>query len=222
MTEPPVGAADGRESAPESDAAATPAGSDAAATPAGSDGAATPAGAESVNATALRLARTPMDMAKAVLILLVPVMIAVGVYVFFFGGSSPIVIDPSGSYSDARAAAVFQLVEPQGLSSGWKPVSSSYSVAQGRHVLRVGYIAPSGAGLQLVESDGPAASVISDEVGTGNPVGASVDIGGRTWGHVDAGSNSQPALIDVENGYTIIVKGEASTDDLRTFAAALR
>jgi len=37
-----------------------------------------------VNAAALRLARTPMDMAKAVLVLLLPVMVAVLIYVLFF------------------------------------------------------------------------------------------------------------------------------------------
>ncbi len=203
MTDPPTGAAHGQEP----DAAAP----SAATTP-----------PDQVNSTALRLSRTPMDMAKAVLILLVPVMIAVAAYVFFFGGSSPIVIDPSGAYGDARAAGAFPVVQPQGLSSEWKPVSSAYGIEQGRHVLRVGYLAPDGAGLQLVESDGPAATVISDEVGTANPVGASVEAGGRTWGKVAAGKNNQVALIDTANGYTIVVKGQTSDTDLRTFAAALR
>jgi hypothetical protein len=203
MTDPPNGPAAGREPAD-----AVP---DAAPTP--------PA---AVNTTALRLSRTPLDMAKAVLILLVPVIIAVVVYVFFFGGSSPIVIDPSGSYGDARAAGVFPVVQPQGLPSGWKSVSSTYGVENGRHVLRVGYLAPDGSGLQLLESDGAAAAVISDEVGTANPVGASVAIGGRTWGEVGAGKNGQQALIDSQTGYTIIIKSQASDTDLRTFAAALR
>jgi hypothetical protein len=203
MTDPPTGPTPGQKPEATAPAAAT-------------------APTNQVNSTALRLSRTPTDMAKAVLILLVPVMIAVGVYVFFFGGSSPIVIDPTGSYGDARAGGAFPVVQPQALPSGWKSVSSAYGVENRRHVLRVGYIAPDGAGLQLVESDGPAATVISDEVGTANPVGASTDIAGRTWGKVAAGKNNQQALIDAGNGYTIIVKGQASDTDLRTFAAALR
>jgi hypothetical protein len=203
MTDPPTGPGHGRKpDAAEPQAAPTP--------------------PEQVNSTALRLSRTPLDMAKAVLILLVPVVIAVAVYVFFFGGSSPIVIDPSGTYGDARAAGAFPVVQPQGLPSEWKPVSSAYGVENGRHVLRVGYLAPDGAGLQLVESDGVAATVISDEVGTANPVGASVAIDGRTWGKVAAGKNNQQALIDTEKGYTIVVKGQTSDTDLHTFAAALR
>jgi Protein of unknown function (DUF4245) len=235
MTDPPTGPAAGREpDATASHGVATP--NDAAshmetrpdnAAPQGvatpDDGAPQAAAGPSapVNTTALRLSRTPLDMAKAMLVLLVPVMIAVAVYVFFFGGSSPIVIDPSGSYGDARAAGVFPVVQPQGLASGWKSVSSTYGVENGRHVLRVGYLAPDGSGLQLLESDGPTAAVISDAVGTANPVGASVTIGGRTWGEVGAGKNDQQALINTGNGYTIIVKGQSSDKDLQTFAGAL-
>ncbi|HKE63436.1 MAG TPA: DUF4245 domain-containing protein [Micromonosporaceae bacterium] len=175
-----------------------------------------------VNTIALRAARTPMDMAKAVLVLLVPVLVAFGIYVFFFGGSNAIAIDPSGTYSEAQAARVFPVVQPHGLPSGWQPVSSTYGDEKGRHVLRVGYVAPSGAGLQLIESDGPSATVLSNEIGTANPVGPSVDLGGRTWGQVGAGSSHQRALVDTEKGYTIIVKGQATAKDLATFAASLR
>jgi hypothetical protein len=163
-----------------------------------------------------------MDMAKAVLVLLVPVIIAVVVYVFFFGGSNAIAIDPSGTYSEAQFARVFPVVQPQGLPNGWKPVSSTFGVENGRHVLRVGYVTPSGSGIQLVESDGSAAAAISDAVGSSNPVGASVSLGGRTWGEVGAGKSDQRALIDTEKGYTIIVKGQVGESDLRTFASSLR
>jgi hypothetical protein len=170
----------------------------------------------------LRLSRTSTDMAKAVLILLVPVIAAVLVYVFFFGGSNAIAIDPSGAFGDARAANSFPVEQPQGLSAGWKPVSASFTTEHGRHVLRIGYVAPSGAGLQLVESDGPTASVISGEVGPSNQVGASVQAGRRTWGDVPAGGKGARALIDAENGYTVIVKGQATLNDLRTLAGSLR
>jgi uncharacterized protein DUF4245 len=173
------------------------------------------------SSAALRLSRTPWDMTKAVLVLLVPVILAVVVYIFFFGGSNVIAIDPSGTYSEARAANVFTVAQPTGLSNKWKPVSSSYAVEQGRHVLRVGYVAPDGSGLQLVESDGAPDVVISDVVGTTSPVGASVDLASRTWGQV-TGGNGQHALISTQPRSTIIVKGPASTTDLRTFAASLR
>ncbi|HEY7173770.1 MAG TPA: DUF4245 domain-containing protein [Micromonosporaceae bacterium] len=180
------------------------------------------AAAPPVNTAALRLSRTPTDMAKAVLVLLVPVIIAVVVYVFFFGGSNAIAIDPSGTYSEAQVAHVFPVVQPQGLPNGWKPVSSTFGVENGRHVLRVGYVTPGGSGIQLVESDGPAASAISDAVGSSNPIGASVNLGGRNWGEVGAGNHDQRALIDTEKGYTIIVKGQVSENDLSTFASSLR
>lgn len=175
-----------------------------------------------VNAAALRLARTPMDMAKAVLVLLLPVMVAVLIYVLFFGGSNVITIDPSGSYSDARQGAHFTVLEPTGLVAGWKAVSSTYGSDSGGWVLRVGYIAPGGGGIQLIESNRPADALISAELGNTSPVAASVQIGDRSWGQVTPTSRSDRALVDAESGRTVIIMGEATPAELRDFAASLR
>src|SRR5689334_24332418 len=104
---------------------------------------------EPVNHTALRASRTSMDMTKAVLVLLVPVIIAVLVYVFFFGGSDPIRIDTTSTFQTAHATAHYPVLEPAGLSSKWTPISAAYGADK---LLRVGYVAPSGDGIQLVES----------------------------------------------------------------------
>lgn len=171
---------------------------------------------------ALRLARTPGDMAKAVLILLVPVVLAVLVYVYFFGGSNVIAIDPSGDYSAAQASAHFTVLQPEGLPSGWKPVSSAYGKVTGGSLLRVGYIAPDGAGIQLVESDRPVNDLLTDELGPTNSLATSVDLGGRTWGQLDSTTGDDHALVDTEDGRTVIVHGQASQADLQAFVASLR
>lgn len=168
-----------------------------------------------VNAAALRLSRTPGDMAKAVLVLLVPVAALFAAYVFFFGGNNVIAIDPSGDYGAARAAKQFTVVEPQSLSSDWKPVSSSYS----NGVLRVGYVAPSGAGIQLVESK---QNLISSEVGSTQNVAKAVDAGGLTWGQLSTTGKSINALVNSDTGRTVIIKGRAGFDELETFAASLK
>lgn len=174
------------------------------------------------SSAALRLARTPGDMAKAVLILLVPVVVAVLVYVYFFGGSNVIAIDPSGDYSAARASAHFTVLEPEGLPSGWKPVSSAYGKVTGGSLLRVGYVAPDGSGMQLIESDRPAADLITAELGTTNSLATSVDIGGRSWGRLDSTTRDDRALVDTESGRTVIVHGQASQAELQAFVASLR
>lgn len=156
-----------------------------------------------------------MDMAKAVLVLLVPVMVLIGAYVFFFGGSNVITIDPSAAFADARASAHFTVLEPAALPAAWKPISSQYALGT-PSTLRVGYVAPDGNGIQLIESDAPAASLISAEVGSAGSVARSVTINGRTWGVVDH------ALIDTESGRTVIITGHASQALLEAFARSLR
>jgi hypothetical protein len=173
-----------------------------------------------VDHTALRLSRTPGDMTKAVLVLLVPVAILVVVYVYFFGGNNVISIDPSQSYSDARASAQFAVLQPAGLSSRWKPVSSQFEPGA-TSTLRVGYVAPDGGGIQLIETDKPANAVISSELGSVGPVAKSVQAGGITWGVVN-GKDSDLGLVDTESGRTVIISGQASEPELQQFAASLR
>jgi len=186
------------------------------ATPPAGTGPGAPSGA------ALRLARTPTDMAKAVLVLLLPVVAAVLVYVYFFGGSNVIAIDPSTDYADAKADGHFAVVQPAGLPAGWKPVSSSFDTVADGTVLRVGYVAPDGGGFQLVESDRPAAELLDDELGPTNTVATSVDIGGLTWGRLDSTRRSDHALVSTGDGRTLIIHGQASQQDLEAFAASLR
>lgn len=175
-----------------------------------------------VNTAALRLSRSPMDMTKAVLILLVPVLLAFGAYVFFFGGSDVITIDVSGTYAEARGSAGFSVLEPTGLPSGWHAVSSSYQTLDGTKVLRVGYVGPSGAGIQLVESDRAADTLITEELGSVRPLSTSTQIGARTWGQIDAGKRTDRALVNTEDGRTVIIMGQAGLSEMRQFAGALR
>jgi hypothetical protein len=177
---------------------------------------------ERPSGAALRLARTPTDMVKAVLVLLVPVVAAVLVYVYFFGGANVIAVDPGNYYADAKADGHFAVVQPAGLPDGWKAVSSSFDRVADGAVLRVGYVAPDGGGIQLVESDRPAAKLLDDELGPTDTVGTSVDIGGLTWGRLDSTRRNDHALVSTGDGRTLIIHGQASQQDLAAFAASLR
>ncbi len=173
------------------------------------------------HSAAARLARTPGDMAKAVLVLLVPVALLVAVYVFFFGGNNVIAVDPGDTYSAARASAHFTVVQPAGLPGSWKPVSSVYEAGT-PSILRVGYVTPSGAGIQLVESDRPADTLIKSELGSEATVARTVTVNGTVWGVVPSTNGSNLALVDSEFGRVVIIRGQASQAELTQFAAALR
>jgi uncharacterized protein DUF4245 len=179
-----------------------------------------PAPAPTVNTAALRLSRTPGDMAKAVLVLLAPVAILVALYVFFFGGNNVIQVDPSQSYADARASAHFTVLQPAGLPTTWKSVSAQFEPGA-TSTLRVGYLAPDGGGIQLVETNEAAKTVIASELGSVGSLAKSVNAGGLTWGVVNA-KDSALALVDTESGRTVIITGHASQAELQEFAASLR
>ena len=170
-----------------------------------------------VNTTQLRLSRTPMDMTKAVLVLLVPVAILFAIYVRFFGGSDVIAIDPSQTYSTAVASANFTVAQPTGLSSKWKSISAAY----GNDLLRVGYIAPSGDGIQLIETSKATAPLLKAEVGNTDPIAAAVNVGTTTWGELVVSGRSTKALVSTVGNRTIIVKGQTDFKTLQDFAAAL-
>ena len=170
-----------------------------------------------INTTQLRLSRTPMDMTKAVLVLLVPVAVLVAIYVFFFGGSNPIVIDPSQTFSTARSSANFTVVQPAGLSDKWKPISAAYA----GDLLRVGYIAPSGDGVQLVESSQPANKVLGAELGNTDSVATAVTLGDTSWGQLTVHGQPTKALVSTVGNRTVIIKGPTDFSTLQALAAAL-
>jgi hypothetical protein len=184
------------------------------------DGGVTTTKPPEVNTTALRLSRTPGDMLKATLVMLVPVAILVALYVFFFGGNNVIRIDPTQSYADARAAAQFTVLQPADLASGWKPVSSQFQPGK-TGLLRVGYVAPDGDGIQLIETNEAADTVLNAELGSIPTFGKSVEAGGLTWGLVD-GKGSNVALVNTDSARTVIITGNASQSDLSDLAASLR
>ncbi len=159
-------------------------------------------------------------MAKAVLVLLVPVAVLVALYVFFFGGNNVITVDPSSTYADARAANTFTVLQPTDLPTSWKPVSSAFQPGKPA-TLRVGYVTPSGAGVQLVESSDPASTLVQDELGKGAAVGNTITANGRVWGVVNATNGSNRGLVESESGRTVIIKGQASQAELSTLAASL-
>jgi hypothetical protein len=172
------------------------------------------------NSAAVRLARTPGDMAKAVLVLLVPVAVLVAGYVLFFGGNNVITVDPSDTYANARTSAHFTVLVPAGLSSGWKPVSAAY-VAQEPSTLRVGYVAPSGDGIQLVESDVATDTLVKQELGVVRSGGNPIDAAGRTWLPVRSESSGNLALVNSEAGRTVIIRGQSDLDELAAFSRTL-
>lgn len=160
-------------------------------------------------------------MAISLLVLLVPIALLLGFYRVFLGGDEPVVVDPAPTIAQARAANAFPVGEPTGLPDGWRPVTANLRRTDGSVTLRIGYVSPTGAGAQLVESNEPVESLLPAELtDQGRPEGA-VEVAGRGWQRYTARANER-AFVLMEPGRTVIVVGSAAEDELRELVAALR
>ncbi|HET6213302.1 MAG TPA: DUF4245 domain-containing protein [Micromonosporaceae bacterium] len=166
-----------------------------------------------------RPSRTPRDMALSLVVLLIPVLLIVLAYHALQGGDQPIVIDPAPTVARAQATAAFPVAVPHDLAAGWRPVSATYAPAGGGSTLRIGYLTPAGAGVQLVQSDVPVDALLAAELGAGRQLRGAEEVDGRAWQRY-AARHDETAYVRTENRRTIIVIGPASAGELRALAAA--
>ncbi|MEV0727587.1 DUF4245 domain-containing protein [Polymorphospora sp. NPDC050346] len=164
--------------------------------------------------------RSPKDMAISLLVLLVPIALIFGVYRVFFGADQPVVIDPAPAVAQARASGAFEVIDPTGVDDDWRPVTANFNGADGTATLRVGFVSPEGEGVQLVQSDVPAETLLPQELtADGQPQGV-IEIGGRTWQRYTARPGER-ALVLLEPERTVMVVGSATEAELRDLADGL-
>lgn len=164
--------------------------------------------------------RRPRDMALSLVVLLVPVFVVVLIYRVVQGGDQPVEADPAPALAQARAAGAFQVSDVSGLSDDWRPISATFQPADGGRVLRIGYLTPDDAGVQLVQSDVPADRLLPAELTDQGQARGAVDVSGKAWQRYTA-RPGEFALVLLQPGRTVIVVGNADEGELRELAAAL-
>lgn len=165
-----------------------------------------------------REVRTTRDMVRSLVVLLIPIAIIVLLY-RARGGEDVVVVDPSPAVAEARAAGL-PASAPNGLEDGWRPISAGFDPASGG-TLRIGYLTPSGAGVQLIESGVAADPLLIRELGDDVRVTGPVTAGSAQWEGYRA-RDGDTALVRRGGAFTVIVIGQASTDQLSPLAAAVR
>lgn len=160
------------------------------------------------------------DMARSLVVLLIPVAIFVAIF-RFQGGEDVVVIDAKPVYADARGAGAFPVLEPTGLPDGWRAVRAAYQREADGAVLRVGYLSPDDGQTQLVQSNRPAEALVKQELGENGIPRGTVHEAGRVW-QVYAVRDGELALVSVAPDRTVIVVGATDVATLRTLAGALR
>ena len=168
-----------------------------------------------------RQGRSPRDMAMSLLILLVPIALVLTFYRVVLGGDTPVTVDPEPSLRQARTAAVFPVLAPAGLGDDWHLTNASWRTGTDGATLRFGYVAPDDDAALLIESSIPPDQLLPDELGkTTEPRGTFRD-GGRAWRAYLARAG-ETALVNTEQGRTVVIVGNTDLKNLRALAAALR
>jgi hypothetical protein len=164
--------------------------------------------------------RRPRDLALSLLVLLVPIALLIGVYRVVHDGDEPLLTDPAPTLAQARAAGHFPVAAPAGLPDGWRTVSARYAGDDGRAVLRLGYLSPSDAGFQVVESDLPPGELLTGELTTAARPKGTARVAGRDWQRY-AGRPGERALVLLEPERTLLVVGAGPDGELTELASAL-
>jgi hypothetical protein len=162
------------------------------------------------------------DMARALLILLIPILLA-GLLLKACGSSDPSVVDTAPAIADARQAALFEVREPRSLPEGWRSVQATFRRTQEGTVgtLRLGYLTPAGGQVLIVESNEEAGVLLARELGDEVRPQGELTVGGQAWSHSIVRGDER-ALVNTGGGRTIIVVGRASVDELTALAGSLR
>ena len=160
-------------------------------------------------------------MALSLAVLLVPIALLLVFYRTVLDGDKPISVDAEPAIQQARSAAAFPVVLPQGLGDDWHTVSATFKRDPDGATLRLGYVDPDRDPVQLVESSTPTAKLLPVELGADPKPVSTFNDGARTWQRYEA-RKGENALLLLDKGRTIIVVGPAGSEQLETFAASLR
>ncbi|BCB79916.1 hypothetical protein GCM10022251_08920 [Phytohabitans flavus] len=165
--------------------------------------------------------RTPRDMVLSLIVLLVPVLLVVLIYRVVQGGDQPVEVDTAPAIAQARSANAFPVAEPAGLGEDWRAISATFQKAEVGQILRIGYVTPDGAGLQLIQSAVPPKQLLPAELTKSGKAEGTIAVDGQPWQRYTARPGER-ALVLPEHGRTIVIVGSAHEEEQRELAAAVR
>ena len=167
-----------------------------------------------------REGRSPRDMAVSLLVLLIPIALLLTFYRVVLSGDAPVTVDPASSIQEARSAALFPVLVPDGLNDDWHVTTATFRRADEGATLRIGYVAPDDDSALLVQSNVPAEQLVPAELGkTAEPRSTFRD-GQRAWRGYDT-RPGEIALVLTDPERTVILVGNTAQENLETLAKSL-
>ncbi|SDX99906.1 Protein of unknown function [Micromonospora pattaloongensis] len=159
-------------------------------------------------------------MAISLLVILLPIAVLFAAHRFLLNGDQPVVVDPAPAVAQARSANAFPVSEPRGLGEDWRSIAASFRQVEGGRTLRIGYVTPKGAGVQLVQSTVPVEKLLPAELSDSARPEGPIELGGRNWLWY-AARPGERALVLLEPARTLVIVGDAPETELTTLAATV-
>ncbi len=169
--------------------------------------------------TPARRRGTGRDMLISLGVLLVPVLVAVGVWQYLGSDHRVNTVDPAPVVTQARQAGRFAVATPEGLAKGWQATSAVNNVQGSTLTLRIGYVTPSGGFAQLIESNQDSGTLIPANLPKASQPAGTVTVSGRAWSQYS--SDKGRALARLDSDRTILIIGQAPAGELATLARSL-
>ena len=121
----------------------------------------------------------------------------------------------------AFAKVAGRVLSPVGLPSGWRANAARFNSSGHAARLHVGFATPGAKFAGLDETNGTAARLIGDVLGSrGATVTGTTTIGGQVWDERRS-DRGEEALTLTTGGLTVVVTGSASDAQLRALAGSL-
>jgi hypothetical protein len=162
---------------------------------------------------------TGRDMLISLGVLLVPVLIAVGVWQYLGSDHRVNTVDPAPVVAQARQAGKFTVAAPSGLPKGWQPTSAANAVDGGTLTLRIGYVTPSGGFAQLIESNQDSGTLIPANLPKAAQPSGTETVANQPWSEYS--SDKGRALALLQPSRTILIIAQAPASELTALAASL-
>jgi hypothetical protein len=132
-------------------------------------------------------------------------------------------VDVSAKLAEAAATVTFPVRRPS-VPAGWRANSSSTAQvgtgASADVVVRVGWLTASSRYVQLSQSGGSSADVLTAETGAAGPSTGTVTVDEVTW-ETHPSRRDEVAWVAVVDGVALLITGDASEGEFRQLASGV-
>lgn len=166
------------------------------------------------------------DMARSMLVVLIPVAFIAGLVGLIRPSSETLRdVEWEPALESARGAAEYDLVGPQSVPEGWTATRVSYEVGTSVDdgVWRMNFVTDDRGYVGLVQRSGDVQSVVRRELPEFEPDGTSV-VSGEQWArYLETGGNDPDvALVQERPDSVVVLIGSDGYAELESFASWLR